>query len=97
MSAHTPGPWTLKANGDVVAGDRRIASVQNGGIVCLPDARLIVAAPYLLAALRRLIAVDDAHADFHAPDGDDIKRMVEHAEAHKHARAVVIKALWEST
>lgn len=45
--------------------------------------------PDVLAALKRLIAVDDAHSTLHAPDGDDIARMVEHAEAHNYARSVL--------
>lgn len=45
----------------------------------------------LVAALQRLIAVDDAHATIHAPDGDDVARMIEHAEAHKFAREVLAR------
>lgn len=45
--------------------------------------------PDVLTALKRLIAVDDAHSTLHAPDGDDIARMVEHAEAHEYARSVL--------
>jgi hypothetical protein len=55
------------------------------------DIALASAAPKLLAALQRLIAIDDAHATLHAPDGDDVARMIEHAEAHKFAREVLAK------
>ena len=46
----------------------------------------------LLEALKRLVATDDAHATIHAPDGDDVARMIEYAEAFDHARAAIAKA-----
>ena len=46
----------------------------------------------LIAALARLIAVDDAHSTLHAPDGDDVARMIEYVKAHKFAREVFSRA-----
>ena len=46
----------------------------------------------LEAALRRIIASDDAHHTIHAADGDDVARMVEYAEAFDAARAALAKA-----
>jgi len=45
-----------------------------------------------LAALERLIASDDAHSTIHAPDDDDVARMIEYSAAFDNARAVVAKA-----
>lgn len=47
----------------------------------------------MLAALQRLVAVDDAHATLHATDGDDVARMIEYAEAFDQARAIVREVL----
>ncbi len=44
-------------------------------------------------ALVRIIAVDDAHATIHAPDGDDVARMIEWAEAFDAARALSAPAV----
>lgn len=75
MSKHTPGPWMYETRPDsgggdrpvVVAGADLVAAVSraNGGA----NARLIAAAPDLLAALKDLAEwwsnwmPDDAHAD----------------------------------
>ena len=56
------------------------------------DARLIAAAPRLLAALKRLIAAHDAHDTMHAEDGDDVARMIEWAAAEDEARAAIAAA-----
>lgn len=62
----------------------------------MADARLIAAAPDLLAALQRLVASDDAHSTIHAPDGDDVARMFEYAEAFDAARAAIARATGEA-
>jgi hypothetical protein len=52
---HTPGPWkvTINVNGIFVdAEDASIVEMQNSH---MPDARLIAAAPALLAALREMV------------------------------------------
>ncbi|HUX26637.1 MAG TPA: hypothetical protein VMV87_18710 [Burkholderiales bacterium] len=40
----------------------------------------------LIEAAKRVIASDDAHESLHAPDGDDIARMVEYADAYNGLR-----------
>lgn len=61
MSVHTPGPWTVGQSGDdyVVAGtwagvkgNRRVLSIRLGVIPSPANARLIAAAPRMLALLR---------------------------------------------
>lgn len=52
---HTPGPWHITNHGTVDAADRQIASVHNGGIMNMGNARLIAAAPDLLEALGALL------------------------------------------
>ena len=65
MSKHTPGPWRIDEWGDIVAGLRDIAETahiwNDGGDDTLPEmrranARLIAAAPDLLAACTALVA-----------------------------------------
>lgn len=72
---HTPGPWTRKRaipDDDTIsrlvfAGDDLIATVhdlEDAGHEAFANARLIAAAPELLAALQELVAEWDArHAD----------------------------------
>jgi len=61
MSEHTPGPWEYDANDDAVYGPEAdgfpfVMSTLN---IKEPDARLIAAAPELLAALEHLMAQDN--------------------------------------
>lgn len=52
-SKHTPGPWWVQeSTGDILTHDRRIASTQQGGLYSVADARLIAAAPELLALVK---------------------------------------------
>lgn len=55
MSAHTPGPWSYREDDDFYSMGWAIDSADNLGIVAQAededDARLIAAAPDLLAAL----------------------------------------------
>ena len=46
----------------------------------------------LFEAIKRLVVTDDAHTTIHAPDGDDIARMIEYAKAFDNARAALAKA-----
>lgn len=70
MAKHTPGPWKVSADGHVLTEfvDDAIL-VRTGDESRDADARLIAAAPELLAALRKL-------ADECADDGPSVKAMV---------------------
>ena len=63
---HTPGPWTLDSDGDVVAHGLDIALVWvNSGGSCAANAHLIAAAPqlkYACAAAEDFIATIDSDA-----------------------------------
>lgn len=61
MHAHTPGPWYYSGTGHLVGGPDRIRVADCGGIertaeVRRANARLIAAAPSLLAALETIHA-----------------------------------------
>ena len=68
---HTPGPWRIVGGTEVRGGGTIICNTADYRVpnpdleaVASPDARLIAAAPDLLAALEELIAEWDAtHAD----------------------------------
>lgn len=55
MSEHTPGPWVVGNVGEVVAGGTTLADVYGDDEQADVDARLIAAAPDLLAALEDMI------------------------------------------
>lgn len=65
---HTPGPWTAaeQFDGDeslgiaVSAGRQEIVRIHDIGSEGFANARLIAAAPDLLAALREIEALDDS-------------------------------------
>lgn len=76
--AHTPGPW--KGNGTLIESDAPsyIASVNYAGSVeeTRANARLIAAAPELLAALERIAYAPFGRAEAtHAEVLDDITRL----------------------
>ena len=85
---HTPTPWSDNGN-EII--DARGAVV--GGAVTDKDAAFMIRAcnshDQLVSALRNLIAASDAYSTVHAPDGDDVARMVRYAEAFNNARAVL--------
>ena len=95
-ATHTPGPWKVSADPDATAQQRRCTTLHDArfvdgpsGHVCAmrdqasqqADARLISAAPDLLAALRVLTGFAEAH------DGETLVR-----EHLKIARAAILKA-----
>lgn len=92
MSAkHTPGPWTAAA-GRILGGFGAVAKMvdqsTNYRAQQEADARLIAAAPELLAALEWLVR--DADCDYTSPEDSDRRVvMVSTVEA---ARAAVAKA-----
>lgn len=93
MSAHTPGPWVIKpaastkvylidspkgnAIGEIVYADTRNPA----------DARLVAAAPELLAALEAIVKS--------LADQDD-EGLIEHAQQMIDARAAIAKARGEA-
>ena len=109
MSKHTPGPWEVRIPFStaarhpayIVGGDLILAAIAIPGDAyqdlqaAHANARLMAVAPRLLEALERLIASDDAHATIHAPDGDDVARMLEYAAAFDSARAAIRAARGE--
>ena len=61
MSAHTPGPWTLQPIGDetecnILGAGRELIATVSGN-----DARLIAAAPRMLAALTEIAQLHRHH------------------------------------
>jgi hypothetical protein len=79
---HTPGPWTAKANLDVVDsnGERvaRLASTRGKYEYEEINARLIAAAPELLDALQELVNGPECGGD--------------HGAMYRNARAAIAKA-----
>ena len=71
--SHTPGPWTVPYYGGCIYdkhGVRILELADYNGYDLVADARLIAAAPDLLAALKAMLA-----------DGGDIVSVIEQAEA----------------
>lgn len=89
-TTHTPGPWTARQwschaattvtvdDPDCVTGKRTIADCES-----VADARLIAAAPELLAALQAIVKS--------LADQDD-EGLIEHAQPMIDARAAIAKA-----
>ena len=74
MGQHTPGPWTVN-DGEIVGGGFVLGMVY-GAISdvgsdheCHANARLIAAAPDLLAALKAMMDVQDSTDDCWCDDG----------------------------
>ena len=85
---HTPGPWRLSENSDGTItihatdeGGCRVAEVDTENVddhsIALADARLIAAAPDLLAALRPLVA-EACHAGWASGDCFTVNRPRPH-------------------
>jgi len=100
MSAHTPGPWVLEQDGDVyvrLAPDNVIRCMDERSDVAISqdyaNARLIAAAPDLLAALQvALHALENARLeyDYHGNPMDKCDADV--IAAVDTLRAVIAKA-----
>lgn len=78
---HTPGPWTVGAASWSEDGNAQYELVGVKSL-CAPDARLIAAAPELLAALEEII-------------DDDPARLVLQDHTVSNARAAIKKARGE--
>lgn len=85
---HTPGPWSLKDDISLVVGPSAdpagdpVATIEGHPEEAFANARLIAAAPDLLAALRALVEYEDDAP----PDGS------RGAEVYNQARAAIAKA-----
>jgi len=66
---HTPGPWMLDDELAVYAGNTKIC----GPIVKDDDADLIIAAPALLEALKRMYAAWNRKAPMPREDSDELE------------------------
>ena len=80
MSAHTPGPWTVVAIDWGETGNARLElkEIQRTGMA---DARLIAAAPDLLAALQALVAELDGPGKPYSSDSYAPPQFIETARA----------------
>lgn len=93
MKKHTPGPWTVTEVGPapryMIAGAATSVAMTYGQSGQQADARLIAAAPELLAALQ---AIADAEGDATADRADvrDGWRLA-HAKLCGYARAAIAK------
>lgn len=87
---YTPGPWTVSISDDARIEDRITtedgAPVFVGRFVNYDNARLIAAAPDLLAALRLILESEETHGDSVVCDFETLQSV---------ARAAVAKAIGE--
>ncbi len=97
VNTHTPGPWQWYHGGNhkalVRGGHSRVIMQRNSdGDILWADARLLAAAPDLLAALVGIMdqACVNGCAEFESADGE--QHCVEHTEACEAARAAIAKA-----
>ena len=92
MSAHTPGPWRHRGVGIVTAQERAVAVDRRGHRPLVAaaytsldeweaNARLIVAAPDLLAALQALVAELDGPGKPYSSDSYAPPHFIETAKA----------------
>lgn len=90
---HTPGPWTRKRpipaddtiSRTVWAGDDLIATVhdlEGAGGEAVANARLVAAAPFLLVALRGLVATLEGMA-VHPSHYDAARKAIANAEGQQ--------------
>ena len=77
MSGHTPGPWVVDEYGDVQANGEDVARIAGfyGDDTNCANARLIAAAPYLLAALQHI----HAHGYTNSADFDMVRTAITEA------------------
>ena len=92
MSKYTPGPWILNSEkSSVWKGERIIAAITLGRPKTGADARLIAAAPELLAELRAARDYLSCIPESTAGGDDDAGRLV------KRIDALIAKATGEPT
>jgi hypothetical protein len=97
MSAHTPGPWAIDHEGNVIVeGDGRATiawvsspdSFENGDEPMMANARLIAEAPNMLMTLKDIAA--DADAGRLVYDDHELRPLLE--KLRDEARAAIAKA-----
>lgn len=81
MTNHTPGPWAANPDGLIHAGKNRLHIAQAAtigmGHAAAANARLMAAAPDLLAALQKLVrAIDRAPANFADGLADQAREVI---------------------
>jgi hypothetical protein len=102
---HTPTPWRVVNGSlikdELMPFDRDerytalIATTGGHATGALADAnaafivRAVNSHEHLVAALRNLVTASEAYSTVHAPDSDDITRMLKYADAFDKARAVL--------
>lgn len=102
MAQHTPGPWRAGRNdgyslGIYAEGEQTfdLATVHNGGNdgEAIANARLIAAAPELLAAIQDALAAMEVGADALCSDPNhDVGAAAALELSKRHARAAIAKA-----
>lgn len=90
MTNHTPGPWAANPDGLIHAGKNRLHIAQAAtigmGHAAAANARLMAAAPDLLAALRLILDSEETHGDSVVCDFETLQSV---------ARAAIAKATGE--
>ena len=94
MTTHTPAPWQVISDVPMAEIGYRAILAQDGETICNPspmggaNARLIAAAPNLLAALRDLLRVDCmAEAGMYRADRSEVQDRARAAIAKAEGRA----------
>lgn len=91
MSNHTPGPWSktvskVKRNEGqlivVASTGLLIATINDQKFECDDNARLIAAAPDLLAAAQKLEAAETFHANCTECEGEEVPKLCEKCFPH---------------
>ena len=88
MAEHTPGPWVYNKNFLTIEGDGAVVATMSDVRYQAANARLIAAAPDLLATCEECIALGDSDAD-----SGDFAQLV-HLN-HQMMRAAIARAKGE--
>ncbi len=83
-SKHTPGPWELQGGyRDIMTKDARVCTVRHGYVTretYHANARLIAAAPDLIAALRYVLELHDANEPIEPKDAELLRAAIAKVE-----------------
>lgn len=88
MKTHTPGPWAADQYGLIYTGKNRLhiakAITTGMGQAADANARLLAAAPALLASLEKLVrAIDRAPANFADGLADEARAVIAQAKGEQ--------------